>query len=51
VWGAEKNILGGRRDELAQMTLRAARDVSRDLGFLEPVTAPAVRRETAPALA
>jgi IclR family KDG regulon transcriptional repressor len=45
VWGAEKNILGTRRDELAHMAMAAARDVSRDLGFIEsrpqemPVTA------------
>ena len=36
VWGAEKNILGPRREELAQMALVAARDVSRALGYLEP---------------
>ncbi|HYC35606.1 MAG TPA: IclR family transcriptional regulator [Usitatibacter sp.] len=51
VWGAEKNILGGRMDELAQMAMAAARDVSRDLGFIEPVPAPAVKRETAEAMA
>src|SRR5215212_2828470 len=32
VWGAEKNILGARREELAHMAMIAARDVSRDLG-------------------
>ncbi|MEO7743577.1 MAG: IclR family transcriptional regulator [Usitatibacter sp.] len=36
VWGAEKNILGPRREELAQMALAAARDVSRALGYIEP---------------
>ena len=36
VWGADKNILGPRREELAQMALAAARDVSRTLGYLEP---------------
>ena len=45
VWGAEKNILGSRREEIAQLALAAARDVSRALGYLEPepakVRAPA----------
>ena len=36
VWGAEKNILGARREELAHMALAAARDVSRSLGHIEP---------------
>lgn len=43
VWGAEKNILGSRRDELAHMAIVAARDISRDLGFVEapaPVARP-----------
>lgn len=35
VWGAEKSILGARRDELAHMTVAAARDISRELGFVE----------------
>ena len=35
VWGSEKNILGPRRDELAAMTVSAARDISRDMGFVE----------------
>lgn len=46
VWGAEANILGARRDELAQLAVAAARDVSRELGYLEraaPV-APLPRR-------
>ncbi len=51
VWGAEKSILGARQDELAQLTMAAARDVSRDLGFIEPAPAPAVHRETAEAVA
>jgi len=51
VWGAEKNILGARRDELAHMTMIAARDVSRDLGFIEAATAPPRQREPAEALA
>jgi IclR family KDG regulon transcriptional repressor len=43
VWGAEKAILGSRREELAHMAMAAARDVSRDLGFVD---AAAVRRGT-----
>jgi DNA-binding IclR family transcriptional regulator len=35
VWGAEKNILGSRREELAHMTVSAAREVSREMGFVE----------------
>jgi hypothetical protein len=35
VWGAEKSILGSRRDELAHMTVSAGRDISRELGFVE----------------
>lgn len=35
VWGAEKAILGSRREELAHMLIVAARDISRDLGFVE----------------
>ncbi|HZZ93261.1 MAG TPA: IclR family transcriptional regulator [Usitatibacter sp.] len=35
VWGAEKNILGSRREDLAHMAIIAARDISRDLGFVE----------------
>jgi DNA-binding IclR family transcriptional regulator len=43
VWGAEKSILGSRRDDLAHMAIIAARDISRDLGFVEapaPVARP-----------
>lgn len=35
VWGAEKAILGSRREELAHMTVSAARDISREMGFVE----------------
>jgi IclR family KDG regulon transcriptional repressor len=35
VWGAEKLILGTRREELAHMTVSAARDISREMGFVE----------------
>jgi DNA-binding IclR family transcriptional regulator len=35
VWGAEKAILGTRREELAHMTVSAARDISREMGFVE----------------
>jgi IclR family KDG regulon transcriptional repressor len=41
VWGAEKNILGVRREELAHMAIIAARDISRDLGFVEGAQAKA----------
>jgi DNA-binding IclR family transcriptional regulator len=41
VWGAEKNILGSRREDLAHIAVVAARDISRDLGFVE---APVVQR-------
>ena len=40
VWGAEKNILGARREELAHMTVSAARDISREMGFVEITDAP-----------
>ncbi len=36
VWGAERNILGPRQTELAQLVTSAARDVSKSLGFIEP---------------
>ncbi|MGZ5035672.1 MAG: IclR family transcriptional regulator [Usitatibacter sp.] len=35
VWGAEKAILGARREELAHLTVSAARDISREMGFVE----------------
>jgi len=35
VWGPEKNILGTRRDELAHLTVAAARDISREMGHVE----------------
>lgn len=35
VWGGEPAILGARREELAHMAMIAARDVSRDLGFID----------------
>src|SRR4051812_66516 len=35
IWGAEANILGSRRDELAHLAMIAARDISRDLGYIE----------------
>ena len=41
VWGAEKNILGSRREELAYLTMAAARDVSQQLGYIEAPPAPA----------
>ena len=51
VWGAEKNILGPRRDELAQATVAAARDVSKDLGYIDKPAEQPARREPATALA
>jgi DNA-binding IclR family transcriptional regulator len=45
IWGAEKNILGPRRDELARMAMAAAQDVSHELGFLE--TSAKARRPAA----
>lgn len=50
VWGAERNILGHRLDELARMMLAAARDVSRDLGFIEPAKGLMTRKTPAEAL-
>jgi len=44
LWGAEKNILGARRDELARLALTAARDVSRNLGYIEPAQERAPKR-------
>ena len=46
VWGAEKAILGSRRDELAHMTVAAARDISREMGFVEVAKATASTRGT-----
>ncbi len=43
VWGSEKAILGSRREELAHLLIVAARDISRDLGFVEAVPAAPVR--------
>ena len=48
VWGAEKNIVGPRLNELSQLTMTAARDVSRALGHIEaetPAKAPAKKPE------
>jgi IclR family KDG regulon transcriptional repressor len=45
IWGAEANILGSRREEIAHMAVIAARDVSRDLGFLDAAPATPVRRK------
>jgi DNA-binding IclR family transcriptional regulator len=41
LWGAEKNILGARRDELAHLLIMATRDISRDLGYVESGTGAA----------
>ena len=45
VWGAEANILGPRRDELAHLAMAAARDISRELGFIEPAASKKARAE------
>jgi len=47
VWGAEANILGPRREELAKLAIVAARDISRALGHIEPQP---VKPERAPAV-
>lgn len=44
VCGADKGVLGTRRDELAHMTMIAARDISRDLGFIEATPAEPRRK-------
>jgi DNA-binding IclR family transcriptional regulator len=41
VWGSDRNILGPQRENLAMMAIAAARDISRDLGHLEPAAAKA----------
>jgi IclR family transcriptional regulator, KDG regulon repressor len=43
VWGSEKAILGSRREELAHMAVAAARDISREMGFVERQDAAAPR--------
>src|SRR5260221_4104772 len=48
-WGADRNILGAQRDNLARMVTLAARDISRDLGHIE--SAPAKVRAAEPAAA
>jgi DNA-binding IclR family transcriptional regulator len=40
-WGAERNILGARREELADLVMAAAMDVSRTIGYIPSRTAPA----------
>jgi len=45
VWGAEKNIIGARRDELAYLTMAAARDISQQLGYIEAPQAGPQHRE------
>ena len=50
VWGAEKNILGARRDDLARLALAAARDVSRSLGYVDATQERAPKRVSEPEL-
>jgi len=47
VWGADRNILGAQRDNLARMAVTTARAISRDLGHLDPT--PAKTRAAEPA--
>jgi DNA-binding IclR family transcriptional regulator len=47
IWGGEKTILGARREELAHLAIVAARDISRDLGFLDDPTPPAAKARQA----
>jgi DNA-binding IclR family transcriptional regulator len=51
VWGADRNILGPRREELAQLVIAAARDISKDLGYIEKPAETPAKREAATALA
>ncbi|HUL96965.1 MAG TPA: IclR family transcriptional regulator [Usitatibacter sp.] len=39
VWGQDKSILGARADELAHLAVSAAREISREMGFVEPAAA------------
>jgi len=48
VWGSEKSILGARREELAHLAVAAARDISREMGFVER-SEPSLARPTEPA--
>jgi IclR family KDG regulon transcriptional repressor len=47
VWGAERNILGIREAELAEMAMVAGRDISRSLGYIEGAGAKARPAEQA----
>jgi DNA-binding IclR family transcriptional regulator len=40
VWGGELNILGVRREKLAELVVAAADEVSREMGYLKPARAP-----------
>ena len=51
IWGAEPNILGSRREELAHLAMIAARDISRDLGYIEAPAAAAPKRKAEEAVA
>jgi DNA-binding IclR family transcriptional regulator len=47
VWGAEKNILGVRQEDLARLSMSAARDISQSLGHIEQAESkPRPRSET-----
>ncbi len=49
VWGSEKSILGARREELAHLVGMAAREISRDLGFVDAAQASPKAAEAAQA--
>lgn len=49
VWGSDRSILGPQRDNLARMVMAAARDISRDLGHIEPAPVRPRAVETAEA--
>ena len=53
VWGAETSILGPRRDDFALMATIAARDISKELGYVEapPAAVEAKPRRVAEAVA
>ena len=46
IWGADRGILGPHRESFARMAVAAARDISRDLGYIEPAAAKARAPET-----
>jgi DNA-binding IclR family transcriptional regulator len=47
VWGSDRNILGPQCDALAKTAMAVARDISHDLGYIEPPPAKARAPATA----